>query len=47
MGYLAGSALRSFDDGLAVRIIDIDEGEEERLFEEIADLNREIGLAEE
>ena len=47
VGFLAGSVLRSFDDGVAVRFVDIDDEEEDRLLDELAGLPREIGLAEE
>ncbi len=47
VGYLSGQVARSFDDGVAVRFMDIDEEEEERLISELSDIDREVGLAEE
>ncbi len=47
VGYLSGQVTRSLDDGVAVRFMDIDEEEEERLISELADIDREVGLAEE
>lgn len=47
VGYMSGQVTRSLDDGVAVRFMDIDEEEEERLISHLADIDREVGLAEE
>lgn len=47
VGYLSGQVTRSLDDGVAVRFMDIDEEEEEKLISDLEDINREVCLDEE
>ncbi|MDP6174001.1 MAG: PilZ domain-containing protein [Rhodospirillales bacterium] len=47
VGYVAGQVTRPLDGGVSVRFMDIDDEEEDRLISELADIDREVGLAEE
>jgi hypothetical protein len=42
VGVFGAEVTRSFDEGIGVRFVDIDEGEEEQLLAELADLDAQI-----